>query len=346
MDATRLSPAPQRLRPPAAPGAPAPADAGSVPQWQLTLGSGFVAAESVPRLRRLRHLRTQAPEEQGILLACPAVFALFARWSWVLALISSRAPIPTPWQCRKCQKLNTCGHKIARKLCSECKILRDAGPEALSLKIHEVLGVLEEEEALDSDHPAHARINEKVEGLRIMALAYVSAPLQTTAVQQEKQKQRHLMLQKKRKQDEMMSGYGMGMYAGLPPDMASQEQYQLMAASYHQQVQLMQQQMSRKPSKMSKKAALEMNRNSADRYSPLISLLVACRVHCSLGTRALLPHARTSTLCGRDADLSGIMLIRMPSDCDGCTRVFEPPMNRIIVCAQSCGLPICAAWRL
>jgi len=220
------------------------------------------------------------------------------------------------WQCRKCQKLNTCGHKIARKLCSECKILRDAGPEALSLKIHEVLGVLEEEEALDSDHPAHAHINEKVEGLRIMALAYVSAPLQTAAVQQEKQKQ--LMLQRKRKRDEMLTGYGMGMYAGLPPDTANQEQYQQMAANYYQQMQLMQQQMSRKPSKMAKKAAMEMNRNSADRYSPLISLLVARRVHCALRTRTLLLNAQSGK-GGRDPDLSGIMVMGIPSACDGCT---------------------------
>jgi len=181
--------------------------------------------------------------------------------------ISPRCPPSPPHrQCRKCQKLNTCGHKTARKLCTECKILRDAGPEALALKIHEVLAVLEEEEVLDSDHPAHAQISEKVEGLRIMALAYASAPLQSTTAQQDKQKV--LLLHKKRKREEILTGYSMGMYPGLPPDVANPAQYQHMAANYYQQMQLMQQHMSRKPSKTSRKAELEMSRNSADRYRP------------------------------------------------------------------------------
>jgi hypothetical protein len=175
-------------------------------------------------------------------------------------------PSPPHRQCRKCQKLNTCGHKTARKLCTECKILRDAGPETLALKIHEVLAVLEEEEVFDSDHPAHAQIREKVEGLRIMALAYASAPLQSTTAQQDKQKV--LLLHKKRKREEILTGYSMGMYPGLPPDVANPAQYQHMAANYYQQMQLMQQHISRKPSKTSRKAALEMSRNSADRYRP------------------------------------------------------------------------------
>ena len=48
-------------------------------------------------------------------------------------------------KCRKCQKLNMCGHKIARKSCAECKALRDLGPEALAIKVHELLALLDDE---------------------------------------------------------------------------------------------------------------------------------------------------------------------------------------------------------
>ena len=207
-----------------------------------------------------------------------SVFAPSAVRSWALALNFSRPPIPSHLAVPEVSETQ---HVWTQDLAQAVHRVQDfarRGPEALSLKVHEVLGVFEEVEALDSDHPAYARILEKVEGLRIMAQAYISAPLQTASAQQDKQK---LLLQKKRKRDEMLPSYGMGMYAGLSPDMASPQQYQQMAANYYQQMHLMQQQMSRKASKMSKKAALEMNRNSADRYTPLILLLVARMVHCA-----------------------------------------------------------------
>jgi hypothetical protein len=60
---------------------------------------------------------------------------------------------------------------MARKACSECKALREAGPDAMAIKIHELLAILEEEEVLDADHPSFAQISEKIEGARYVSIA-------------------------------------------------------------------------------------------------------------------------------------------------------------------------------
>jgi hypothetical protein len=81
------------------------------------------------------------------------------------------------------------------------------GIEALAVRVHELLAILEEEELLDTHHPAHAQIIEKVENLRLMALAHASAPLHLTPAQFDKDKAQNQ--QRKRKRDDS-SEYSIG----------------------------------------------------------------------------------------------------------------------------------------
>ena len=103
------------------------------------------------------------------------------------------------------------------------------------MKVHDLLGILEEEEVLELDHPAYAQIRDRVESLRLMALAHASAPLTSGSAQDKLRLQQY----KKRKRDELFPSYNLGPY---PQDMQGSEQYQQMAVNYYHQMQLMQQQ--------------------------------------------------------------------------------------------------------
>ena len=180
-------------------------------------------------------------------------------------------------KCRKCQKLNMCGHKIARKSCAECKALRDLGPEALAIKAHELLGLLDDEELLQAENPGQAGPSSNVqrmevmESLRTLALAHASAPIQVANAHFDKS---GLVNQhKKRKRGDPMASYRFG----------ASEQYQHLTAQqmaagyYHMQFmqQMQQEQQQQKPGKAAKTAlrdSLEISRMSADRVDAINKL--------------------------------------------------------------------------
>ena len=181
-------------------------------------------------------------------------------------------------KCRKCQKLNMCGHKIARKSCAECKALRDLGPEALAIKVHELLALLDDEELLQAENPGQAghsdnvQRTEVVESLRMLALAHASAPIQVANAHFDKS---GLVNQhKKRKR----GGYPMASNRfGASEQYQHLTAHQMAAGYYHMQfMQQMQQgpqqQKPGKAAKMAQRESLEISRMSADRVDAINKL--------------------------------------------------------------------------
>lgn len=85
------------------------------------------------------------------------------------------------YRCWECKEAAQCMHKQLRKTCDECRLLREAGPESMALKIHEALSEFEKEgllpeQLLPDGDPRKQSLSEILKSLRTVALAFVPAP--------------------------------------------------------------------------------------------------------------------------------------------------------------------------
>ena len=85
------------------------------------------------------------------------------------------------YRCWECKEAAQCMHKQPRKTCDDCRMLREAGPENMAVKIHDALTDLEKEGLLpeqllpDGDPRKHS-LTEMLKSLRTVAFAFVPAP--------------------------------------------------------------------------------------------------------------------------------------------------------------------------